>query len=133
MHWCSKRAERSTLIALISPLIAIALTLVTMAILFAILGKNPVTALNVYFVEPLTDAYSLEEIAVKATPLVMIGDRPVALLSRQCLEYRRRGPVHRSARCAAAGSRVRPTAPAPGTGCCRRCWCSARSAARCGR
>jgi general nucleoside transport system permease protein len=32
-----------------------------------------VTALNVYFIEPLTDPYSLEEIVVKATPLVMIA------------------------------------------------------------
>jgi general nucleoside transport system permease protein len=68
-----RRAERSTAIAIASPLIAIALTLVTMAVLFAIIGKNPITALEVYFVEPLTDPYSLEEIAVKATPLVMIG------------------------------------------------------------
>src|SRR3954449_5829284 len=68
-----KRAERSNTIALVSPLIAIGLTLVTMSILFAILGKNPITALGVYFVDPLTDSYSLQEIAVKATPLVMIA------------------------------------------------------------
>src|SRR5712692_9078600 len=68
-----RRAERSATIAIASPLIAIALTLVTMAVLFAILGKNPVEALDVYFLEPLTDPYSLGEIAVKATPLVMIA------------------------------------------------------------
>jgi ABC-type uncharacterized transport system permease subunit len=68
-----RRAERSAAIAIASPLIAIALTLLTMAILFAILGKNPITALGVYFIEPLTDSYSLIEIAVKATPLVMIA------------------------------------------------------------
>ncbi len=68
-----KRAERSTRIAIVSPLLAIALTLVTMSILFAILGKNPIAALNVYFVEPLTDSFTLMEIAVKATPLVMIA------------------------------------------------------------
>jgi general nucleoside transport system permease protein len=68
-----RRAERSTTIAITSPLIAIGLTLVTMAVLFAILGKNPITALGVYFLDPLTDSYSLIEIAVKATPLVMIG------------------------------------------------------------
>jgi general nucleoside transport system permease protein len=68
-----RRAERSATIAIASPLIAIALTLVTMAILFAILGKNPIAALGVYFIEPLTDSYSLIEIAVKATPLVMIA------------------------------------------------------------
>src|SRR5258707_9411627 len=68
-----RRAERSTAAAIASPLIAIALTLMTMAILFAALGKNPITALAVYFVEPLTDSYSLVELAVKATPLVMIA------------------------------------------------------------
>jgi ABC-type uncharacterized transport system permease subunit len=68
-----KRAERSTTIALVSPLIAIGLTIVTMSILFAILGKNPILALGVYFIDPLTDSYSLQEIAVKATPLVMIA------------------------------------------------------------
>ncbi len=68
-----KRAERSAYIAVASPLIAIALTLITMSILFAILGKNPVMALYVYFVEPLTDLFTLQEIVVKATPLVMIA------------------------------------------------------------
>ena len=72
--WCLKSAPSDrTLIALVSPLIAIGLTIVTMSILFAILGKNPISALGVYFIDPLTDSYSLQEIAVKATPLVMIA------------------------------------------------------------
>lgn len=68
-----KRPERSAAIAVASPLLAIALTLITMAVLFAIIGKEPVTALDVYFIKPLTDGYSLQEIAVKASPLVMIA------------------------------------------------------------
>jgi ABC-type uncharacterized transport system permease subunit len=68
-----RRAERSAWIAVLSPLIAITLTLVTISILFAILGKNPIHALGVYFLDPLVDPYSLSEIAVKASPLVMIG------------------------------------------------------------
>src|SRR5258707_296681 len=68
-----KRAERSNTIAVISPVIAIALTIVTMSILFAVLGKNPISALRVYFIDPLTDSYSLQELVVKATPLVMIA------------------------------------------------------------
>jgi ABC-type uncharacterized transport system permease subunit len=68
-----KRAEQSRTISLVSPLIAILLTIVTMVILFAILGKNPALALWVYFIDPMTDGYSLQEIAVKATPLVMIA------------------------------------------------------------
>src|SRR6202167_1593636 len=68
-----KRAERSNTIALVAPLTATGMTIVTMVILFAILGKNPALALWVYFIDPLTDSYSLQEIAVKATPLVMIA------------------------------------------------------------
>ena len=68
-----RRAERSALVAIASPLIAIALTLVTMAALFGLLGKNPIAALAVYFVDPLTDPFTLQEIAVKATPLVLIA------------------------------------------------------------
>src|SRR5438552_15957843 len=56
-----------------SPLIAISLTIVTMSFLFSVLGKNPIASLGVYFIDPLTDSYSLQKIAVKATPLVLIA------------------------------------------------------------
>jgi general nucleoside transport system permease protein len=68
-----RRPERSAVIAVASPLIAVALTIVTFAALFAIMGKNPLAAIYVYFIEPLTDPFTLQEIAVKATPLVMIA------------------------------------------------------------
>jgi simple sugar transport system permease protein len=68
-----KRAERSRSIALVSPLIAVGFTLATMSVLFAILGKDPASALAIYFIDPLVDSYSLQEIAVKGTPLVMIA------------------------------------------------------------
>jgi general nucleoside transport system permease protein len=68
-----RRPERSAVIAIASPLIAVALTIVTFAALFAIMGKNPLAAIYVYFIEPLTDPFTLQEIAVKATPLVMIA------------------------------------------------------------
>ena len=116
-----RRAERSALIAVASPLIAIALTLVTMSVLFALLGKNPVYALYVYFVQPLTDAYTLQEIAVKATPLVMIGVGLCALLHRQCLEHRRRRAVHHRRRGGQLASPCIRKAPTPVIGCCRRC------------
>ena len=51
-----RRAERAAWIAVASPLIAIAFTLITMAILFAILGKNPIEALGVYYIDPRTDS-----------------------------------------------------------------------------
>jgi simple sugar transport system permease protein len=68
-----RRIERSGFMTLASPLLAVALTLATMAILFAALGKNPATALYVYFIAPLLDPFTLQEIAVKATPLVIIA------------------------------------------------------------
>src|SRR5438552_8322784 len=68
-----RRAERSITMTLASPLLAVALTLATGAALFALLGKPPVAALRIYFFEPLTDPWALQEIAVKATPLVLIG------------------------------------------------------------
>src|SRR6478735_4469804 len=68
-----RRAERSVFIALLSPLLAIALTLATGAALFALHGKPPLEALKFFFFDPLTDPWALQEIAVKATPLVLIG------------------------------------------------------------
>src|SRR6266550_392489 len=68
-----RRPERSRLMALASPLIAIVLTLGTGAALFWLLGKPPLEALKIYFLDPLTDPWALQEIAVKATPLVMIA------------------------------------------------------------
>jgi simple sugar transport system permease protein len=68
-----KRVERSAVAAVASPLIAIALTLATGAILFALLGKPPLEALKIYFLDPLLDPWALQEIVVKATPLVLIA------------------------------------------------------------
>lgn len=68
-----RRPEQSRRMAMLSPVLAIALTLVSGAILFAALGHDPVRALGVYFIEPLTTSWSVQELLVKATPLVMIA------------------------------------------------------------
>src|ERR1700753_4040469 len=68
-----RRAERSAIMAIASPLIAVALTLAAGAGLFWLLGKPPVEGLTIYFLDPLRDPWALQEIAVKATPLVLIG------------------------------------------------------------
>ena len=68
-----KRIHASNTMALLSPVLAIALTLLTGAIMFALLGFNPAETLYVYFVKPLTDTWSLQELVVKASPLVLIG------------------------------------------------------------
>ena len=67
------RGQRSLLWTYASPLLAIALTLVTSAILFEILGKDPGTALYTFFIKPLVTPGSLPELLVKASPLVLIG------------------------------------------------------------
>ncbi|WP_157015374.1 ABC transporter permease [Mesorhizobium xinjiangense] len=68
-----KRPQQSALFAAISPFIAFAITLVAGAILFSLLGKAPLNGLYAYFVEPLTEVWSLHELAIKAAPLIMIG------------------------------------------------------------
>ena len=68
-----KRAERSSTMAIASPILAIALTLVTGGLIFAAAGVPPLKGLYVYFVEPLTTLWSIEELIVKATPLALIG------------------------------------------------------------
>jgi simple sugar transport system permease protein len=56
-----------------SPLAALAITVVIGAALFEALGQSPVRALGMFFVEPLRGAAGLSELAVKATPLAIIG------------------------------------------------------------
>jgi general nucleoside transport system permease protein len=68
-----KRSDRSAFFALVSPFLALLLTVVFGAVMFAILGINPLQGLYVYFIEPLTQVWSLEQLVVKATPLVLIG------------------------------------------------------------
>ncbi len=68
-----KRRNASQVMSLMSPLLAIFLTLLTGAVMFGVLGFNPAKALFVYFVEPLLDSWSLQELVVKASPLILIG------------------------------------------------------------
>lgn len=68
-----KRPQQSTLFSALSPFIAFGLTLIAGAILFAILGKNPIAALYSYFIEPLTEVWSIHELLIKATPLILIA------------------------------------------------------------
>jgi ABC-type uncharacterized transport system permease subunit len=68
-----KRARVSTLFSVLSPLLALALTLLFGAIMFWLLGKNPVSALYSFFIEPLLEVWSLHELAIKAAPLILIA------------------------------------------------------------
>ena len=57
----------------LSPVLAIALTLISGLFIFAALGEDPLVALYTFFVLPISDLYGLTELLVKATPLVLIG------------------------------------------------------------
>jgi general nucleoside transport system permease protein len=56
-----------------SPLLALTITVVVGVILFALLGKDPVRGLQVFFWEPVKSAYAISELMVKATPLLIIA------------------------------------------------------------
>jgi len=56
-----------------SPLLALALTVLIGVALFALLGKDPLRGLQVFFWEPVKSAYALGELLVKATPLLLIA------------------------------------------------------------
>ena len=65
------RQEPSRAMAYVSPLLAVALTLVSGCVLFSLLGKDPVQAFDVFFVQPLQTRYGLGELFLKATPLML--------------------------------------------------------------
>lgn len=65
------RAEPSRAMTLASPLIALVLTALIAAALFALLGRDPLRALAVFFVDPLDGWRATSEVALKATPLVL--------------------------------------------------------------
>ena len=67
------RPQPSRLMSLLSPLLALAATVLIGVLLFVLLGKDPVRALGLFFVEPLKSAYALSELSIKATPLVLIA------------------------------------------------------------
>ena len=74
-----KRPQRSALFSMLSPFIALGLTLIAGAIMFSLLGKNPLEAIYYYFIAPLSglwnpsDVWQLHELAIKAAPLILIA------------------------------------------------------------
>jgi len=63
----------SKLFVYLSPLLAVALTLITGAILFTALGHDPAIALYTFFVRPIDSLYGFGEMCLKATPLLLIA------------------------------------------------------------
>jgi len=74
-----RRPQQSALFSILSPFIALVLTVAAGAVVFSLIGKNPAEALYYYFVDPLTglwdenNRWQLHELAIKAAPLILIG------------------------------------------------------------
>ena len=68
-----QRQHPSRLMTVLSPALAILLMVIVGGVMFAARGIDPLQGLYVYFIEPVTTLWSIEELVVKATPLVLIG------------------------------------------------------------
>jgi len=67
------RPMQSRVLSYATPLIAAGLTVVSGFILFGALGHDPIVALYTFFVKPINTVDGLAELALKATPLVLIA------------------------------------------------------------
>lgn len=68
-----KRPSPSALMSWLSPVFAVLLTVLCGVILFVSLGKNPLTGLAVFFIEPIKDLQGWSEVGVKVAPLLLIA------------------------------------------------------------
>ena len=68
-----RRPERSSAMALLSPILAIALTVITGFFVFLAIGVDPFEALYIYFIEPLTAWWSVQDLLIKAAPIILIA------------------------------------------------------------
>ena len=68
-----RRTAPSATLTFLSPILAIGITAIIGGIIFTTLGLDPLKVLYLYFVEPLTSLWSIEEVIVKAAPLILIG------------------------------------------------------------
>lgn len=67
------RAEPSNAWTYGSPLLALLVTVLIGTIMFTALGKDPLRGLEMFFWQPIHNAYALGELMVKATPLLIIA------------------------------------------------------------
>jgi general nucleoside transport system permease protein len=65
------RPAPSRLWSVLSPVVAMAITVAVAASLFALLGKDPVRGLEVFLLKPWSGTRALTELGLKATPLIL--------------------------------------------------------------
>ena len=67
------RPHSSKIMNIMVPIIAVLLTLFTGSIIFSLMGFSPLFALHTFFISPISNAYGISELLVKATPLALIA------------------------------------------------------------
>lgn len=69
----SPRADVTPLMRMVAPVVALVLAFGIAAIVITIYGKSPLQAFDVYVIGSLSDSWALQELLVKATPLILIA------------------------------------------------------------
>ena len=67
------RAEPSRWLAIFSPVLALGVTVALGVLLFVLLGKDALSCLQMFFVEPIKNGRAIAELSIKVTPLLLIG------------------------------------------------------------
>lgn len=67
------RKESSAVVVYAAPALAVLVTVLGGIVMFAALGKDPFQAMRLFFIQPLGDWFSISEMIVKATPLILIA------------------------------------------------------------
>ncbi|CAH1670373.1 MAG: ABC transporter permease [Chelatococcus sp.] len=67
------RRNVSPVARILAPLAALAVSFLIGGLILAAMGRSPVGAFDVYVVQSLSDAWALQQLALKATPLVIIA------------------------------------------------------------
>ena len=67
------RPDKSLALDIGAPIAALAAAILFGGLVIWLMGKSPALAFEVYFITPLLEGWSLQEIAVKACPLVLIA------------------------------------------------------------
>lgn len=65
------RTRQSRAMLLLSPLLAGLLTLISGAILFSVLGHDPLQTFHTLLIEPVSDLYGVSELLLKALPILL--------------------------------------------------------------
>ena len=68
-----RRATTSPWIEFLAPILAFGAAILIGGGMLSLIGKSPSQAFSVYFIEPFSDLWSLQELIVKASPLILIA------------------------------------------------------------